>query len=312
MSDTDDLVNGVVRLTLVEGLMGCGKSFLCNELVRRSPSIDTCSRPVLFCVEEDINADLLTLFYNNPERYAFLIQLTTLERRTNAVNLRIQHQNICRLQLDDKPRRDRIGVLDRSLLGDFVFALANYVMGRIDDHEMQVYCHKAGATHVTQIAHAIDIAYGPETPWRILYLHSPAADCKNRVDTIRQTVEADIVSLSYYQLLEQIYFNVIRELRGSRPNAVTVVTWNQYSDADKIRHHVCHKSSAGQRCKDVPTCASRCDDPPPRTSRAEPSQDVNTSRMRKFGLEWFDHTHIDHTMRHWARHSLCSVKTNNA
>lgn len=111
-------------MIVIEGTIGAGKSDLSIAIVAYLNKHGV--NAVYF--DEYVNDSLLSLFINDQKRYALCFQLFMLNKRIETYNLAMQliKQGGC-------------AVLDRSLLGDQVFAQLQHEKGNISDEEMKVY-----------------------------------------------------------------------------------------------------------------------------------------------------------------------------
>jgi len=114
------------RVIAFEGNIGAGKSTLCSKFKQVHP--DKCS-----LYKEMGNEKFLQLFYSNPAKYGFAYQWGMLKTRRFQLSL-AQH--------DSKHGRippKQFYFWDRSMVGDYIFALWNHLLGSISQQEMLVY-----------------------------------------------------------------------------------------------------------------------------------------------------------------------------
>ncbi|OTN75717.1 deoxynucleoside kinase [Enterococcus sp. 8G7_MSG3316] len=107
---------GWMRVLLIAGTIGAGKSSLTDFL-----SKEMASKPFYENVEDN---DVLPLFYSNPERYAFLLQIFFLNK--SFLGMREALSN------DDN-------VIDRSIYEDSLMFHLNADLGRIAPLEVEQY-----------------------------------------------------------------------------------------------------------------------------------------------------------------------------
>lgn len=102
----------------LEGLIGIGKSTLCNKLTQLYPDeVDV--------YREETNEKFLQLFYSDPKRYGFALQWGMLKSRIYQLRL-AQHDT----RHGRWPHRELL-FWDRSMIGDYTFALWNHLLGGI-------------------------------------------------------------------------------------------------------------------------------------------------------------------------------------
>lgn len=105
-----------MHVLLIAGTIGAGKSSLTDFL-----SKEMSSKPFYENVEDN---DVLPLFYSNPERYAFLLQIFFLNKSFLAMREALSH--------DDN-------VIDRSIYEDSMMFHLNADLGRISPMEVEQY-----------------------------------------------------------------------------------------------------------------------------------------------------------------------------
>lgn len=274
---------------LIEGNIGAGKSTLCKTVVDNSPGGSVVTFP------EQVNEEFLKLFYADKRRYAFAFQLHMLESRSNRTKLRIA-------EAFTDPACEII-LLDRSMLGDFVFALTNYITGGISTRELDVYCSMINCAEIEECHRILDSEYG-EGEWQFLYLHSDYDDCKWRIDTQRKTCEKDLVDLWYYEVIEQVYFNTLLHLRHRYGERIRVSLESDYFENGtdsvfKLR---------GKAPPDLDASFFNSGDCGPefeflfgtQASVFEIPREVNIERMERVGIEWYGRAVRRSTFAAWA------------
>ena len=103
-------------MIIMSGMIGAGKSQLTKIL---SEHLGT--EPFYEPVEDN---PILPLFYADPDRYAFLLQIYFLNKRFASIKKAMAHDN---------------NVLDRSIYEDSLFFHMNAEMGRATSQEVDVY-----------------------------------------------------------------------------------------------------------------------------------------------------------------------------
>lgn len=105
-------------MLLIAGTIGAGKSSLTDML-----SQEMNSKPFYENVDDN---EVLPLFYSNPEKYTFLLQVFFLNKRFLAMK-------------DALPQADN--VLDRSIYEDSLLFHLNADLGRVSSEEVKQYDH---------------------------------------------------------------------------------------------------------------------------------------------------------------------------
>jgi len=167
----------------VEGNLGAGKSEFCRAVERWASSL---GRVEL----EQLPDALHTAFVADPERFGFALQMVMGDRRATATH-RLLHT----------PQMRHVFV-DRGLVGDMAFAVANWALGAIDDEQFAAYRAQYGARPSEMFERAM--ADGGARP-RILYVSTHADECANRVaargNVDAATEESYLVMVSIAHLL---------------------------------------------------------------------------------------------------------------
>lgn len=191
----------------LEGLIGVGKSTLCSKL---DEVIDT------EVFNEPVNEKFLRLFYNDPKKYGFAFQLNML--RTRITQMRLTQKAVL--------ERNCTVVWDRSMIGDYIFAMWNYISGSLSREEMDVYESELGGSF-NEFA---SLEFLQLINYFILLNGTPLA-CKRRVETRGIEAEKEI-PLPYYIGLDDIHFSFFLKLYQCCPKRVMVFNWGQYEDAE--------------------------------------------------------------------------------
>lgn len=105
-----------MAVIVLAGTIGAGKTSLSNMIAEELGS------EVFF--ESVENNDILPLFYEDPEKYAFLLQIYFLNKRFESIKKALAHDN---------------NVLDRSIYEDSLLFHLNADLGRASEKEVVVY-----------------------------------------------------------------------------------------------------------------------------------------------------------------------------
>ena len=105
-----------MSVIVLAGTIGAGKTSLSQMIA------EELGTKVFY--ESVDNNDILPLFYENPEKYAFLLQIYFLNKRFKSIKEALQDDN---------------NVLDRSIYEDSLLFHLNADLGRASEQEVQVY-----------------------------------------------------------------------------------------------------------------------------------------------------------------------------
>jgi len=204
-------------IVLVEGNIGAGKSTLCASLERRDAADGLCVR----VVDERVGEQLLKAFYANRRRYAFAMQLRQLTLRQAAFNAAVARARA------SPPTTTT--VLDRSLVGDFAFALWNWASSSIDRDEWHLYCEAAGDEPLAPCAGA-----PPPPSLVIVYLHDDVKSCSFR--QLKRDQHA--IDVEYLRGIEAAYLVVLARLVAARRHCVVELHWAEYARQRESRREM--------------------------------------------------------------------------
>ena len=183
------------RALLVEGNIGVGKSTYVTALAAQTD---------FKLVPETIGARFLSAFYTEPHVYGFALQMTQhITRAILLVRAQSEYQTT---------------LLDRSIVGDYAFALWNYASGNLTARAWALYQEQAGAS----IAEALQ-RYDADKI-HIVFLHDDAQACSDRQ---RARGDAADVPLSYLQGIEAAHL-IVLSLVPAKYN-VTELHWDEFA-----------------------------------------------------------------------------------
>lgn len=204
-----------VPFYVLEGQIGVGKTELSKKATQSG----------WYVLGEHINKKLLRLFYNDSKAYGFTFQLNMLQSR-------LYHSRLLRVM----PNDDHIGRLaDRSLLGDWMFTICNFLLGNIKPCELDVYEHEIGCT-----ADCLESFWFWKQVDKLIYLDDSPEACKQRVEEVRRNSEEKNIPLWYYECVDDVYFFMIRCVLGNEKlrQKLRVLCWSQYDDWKSVNSAV--------------------------------------------------------------------------
>lgn len=213
--------NKTERMAL-EGLIGSGKSTLSSKL-------EACDSVRAVVLREHAAERLLALFYADPGRYGFAMQLAMLHKRNYQAEL---------LRYEPESSRADLLAWDRSKLGDLLFALLNHLLGSIRRSELLAYLEEFGC---------LDLNLLPTLPFlsrltHAIFLLDDPERCRLRVLERGNSSERDI-PLSYFEALEDAHLALLLGLldrpADSLPGLrVLCLAWGMYDLASQFLENV--------------------------------------------------------------------------
>lgn len=197
---------------VIEGNIGAGKTSLSKLL-----SADWKARLIL---EEFSDNPFLPLFYNNPERYAFPVELFFMTER---------HKQLQQLLLEGNLFQERV-VSDYVFSKTLLFARQNLV-----DDELRLF---------QRLFQTLNAAF--PKPQLLVYLHRSVdqllANIAKRGRAYEQSITRD-----YLQLIQQAYFDFFNLMKGELPILVL-----DLGDWDFLQNPICYQLLLEQIQKPYP------------------------------------------------------------
>ncbi len=198
-SDTnEDLVNlRCLRSAVIgiEGLIGSGKTTLGTSLKYQLKSIGF--KNVKF-FKEYVNTDLLNQYLSDIEKYSYTFQIIMLIKRLEIYKKAIKYSE-----------SGGISIIDRTLPGDYAFALMQYKSGNIDESEWNIY-------------NSILQQHKRIKPSIILYLKTDINIALNRMIHRGRVSEVNGYDIKYFEDLESSYNEVFKNVNTKTLN----INWN--------------------------------------------------------------------------------------
>ena len=168
---------------------------------------------------------ILEQFYENPQRWAFSLQIYFLNTRFRSIKAAFRHEN---------------NVLDRSIYEDALFTRINYEEGNMSDAEMDTYLDL-----LDNMMEELD-NMPKKSPDLLIYLRGSLDTVLNRIEKRGRTfeqIEENNGLLDYYTHLHSQYDNWFSTYDKS---ATLVIDINQYDlekleDAEKVMEMIKEK-----------------------------------------------------------------------
>ena len=166
----------------IEGLIGAGKSRLCDILLNHETCFDdVVVEPVhdwtLSLDTEAKPVNLLKSYYDNPERRAFVFQVHCLQTR---------------LSVEKKHNKNKCIVFERGVEADYIFARINYLNQNMDATEWQAYLYHLKEARMDTV---------PATGR--IYVKTSVDTCLDRIKNVRRRPEEQNIPREYMLQLEQ-------------------------------------------------------------------------------------------------------------
>jgi len=203
---------------LLEGNIGAGKTTLCQELG--------------YFVEECIDDKFLGLFYSDPGRYGFALQMVMQTERLTTLRVAI-----------DSDSKNAVRVIDRSVIGDWAFAACNRAIGSLSVEEWLVYQNHAGESPIEALILATSVR---KRNVFVVHLEAKPEACLERAQA-RGGVDANSLSLEYLRTLAAAHLIALASLH----NFVHLirVPWEEYGEGESREALLCDMKDANALCK---------------------------------------------------------------
>ncbi len=202
----------MLKTIAIEGILGVGKTQLVQQLSQKPGYV-----PFYEPVKEN---EYLGRFYENPSKWAFPMQMELLFRR-----YLIEQQAIAKRALAlTSGNINSVFLLDRSLMGDFVFALVNHELDNISVLEWETYLRYYH--HFKHQLKLYDL---------IIYLEADPKIAQERLEG-RDRWQEQNIPLSYYKKLDHVYRRVLESYEEA-----FYVDWNEPNQDIQIIENIIAK-----------------------------------------------------------------------
>ncbi len=191
----------------IEGIIGSGKSTFSGWIADGLK---------LRLIKEPVDNDYLTIFYEDPKRWAFPMQIDLLHKRYSLQKLAAYEASLAAVGESEYQGV----VLDRGLPGDRVFARLHMLEGNISKVEWRTY---------TRAYETMTCSLIP--PSLLIYLDVEPEVAMKRVQNRDRTFERAGVPLEYLEKLHRGYLDLLVEIESgqhtwSRGMEVMRIPWN--------------------------------------------------------------------------------------
>lgn len=185
------------RVTLVEGNIASGKTTLVRAMCTISSS--------LLAQQEYVGELFLSTFYRYQKGYAFALQMTQHAHRLGALKLAMQNTESV--------------IIDRSILGDYAFALWNNAIGNLTPLQWKIYQEQAGDSISSALKRYANPAF---TDIIIMFLSDTTDACHER----QKLRDEKPIDKSYMLGLETAHLIVMACVPDT--HAIIELRWNDY------------------------------------------------------------------------------------
>lgn len=188
--------NSLRRRTIVfEALLAAGKT----SLIRKFHSVLVALGYDVKDITEDFVEEVINLFYSDMEKYAYATQLFFTRTRSNANSMAQAHVGREPTGHKINPATEGIALVDRSALGDILFALINYLSGRMTNAEF------AAVLASTSPNFTFDV---------LVFLDVSAKRAKFVAEVLRKRPSEKDIPLEYLEKLRLVHYALVRRLVG--------------------------------------------------------------------------------------------------
>jgi deoxyadenosine/deoxycytidine kinase len=186
----------------IEGVVGCGKSTL-SEKIGKALDI-----PVFYELQNQTTMNLLEEFYKDKKRWAFALQIHFLNERFRMIK---------------EIHKNGIGILDRSIFGDKIFAEMLNEDGYMTDDEYETY-----KSLLNNMSQHID------EPNLLLYIDCDLETAMKRIQIRGREMEQSVDEI-YWQRLNDKYQKWYSEYNLSDKFSIDANSYHPDNESDIIR-----------------------------------------------------------------------------
>lgn len=191
------------KIVIVEGLIGAGKSKLCESIEAYTA---VCGRKICLVIQEKICPQLLDLYLGDMKRNAFSFQVIVARDRCESMRTAVR-----------AARAGLLVLLDRGLPGDMAFASMQHKLGIMSEQEYDVYCHLVADSHPQFVPKQFGLISNGDVVDRqaegidvhILYLQCTPQAAFARMRLRNNASEVGSYKLAYFEDLCAAYDEVI-------------------------------------------------------------------------------------------------------
>lgn len=186
------------KICCIEGPIGVGKTSLCKSIESALSGLI----PIKFYTEP-FNQTMLEQFLQDPPRYAYAFQLYMLTRRQTIFTRAIF-----------EAKMGYFCIIDRSLIGDYVFATLQKNLNNITNQDFDVYVQEYNKF----------TEYQPDS---MIYLSAPIETQLNRIEIRHRNCE-DKYDIDYIKQLNDVYLKTLQEHFDAPNKKVHIIDWSTH------------------------------------------------------------------------------------
>lgn len=191
------------KICCIEGPIGVGKTSLCIELKKQ---LENNGINTIFYTEP-FNQQMLEQFLSDPKKYAYAFQLYMLTRR-----------QVIFVQAQYEAQKGSCCLIDRSLIGDYVFATLQQQENNITNEDFEIY-------------KSVYKQFSEFKPDVIIYLDSTIETQLKRILKRGRSGE-NAYQIKYLEKLNSVYKDVLKESF----NNTIYIDWNCDITEENIIH----------------------------------------------------------------------------
>lgn len=205
----------------LESVLACGKTTLLSKLKSLFPELNIyiegvddlwTSVPIRHPLTGEVKkVNVFNKYYKNSKKYAASFQSFVLQTRKPTI--KVTHDS-------------RYSIQERSILGDIIFADANYILGNMNDVEYSCYQYIANE-EIKRLQH----------PKKYIYLYTEAKVCYERMHKRNRNGEEQ-VKLEYLELLEKLHTKKFLNTNNNEDNKFWVVDMTCDIDSNEYDNNV--------------------------------------------------------------------------
>lgn len=189
-------------IIIIDGVVGAGKTTLAEKLG------EVLNIPVYFELQSQTTYNLLEEFYKDKKRWSFALQVHFLNERFRMIK-----------EIHDKG----IGILDRSIFGDRIFASMLYEDGYMTKDEFDTY--------YSLLNNILQYVSNPDI---LLYIDCDLETAMERID-IRGREMEQLVDEYYWKRLNEKYTDWYKEYNLSKKIGIDAKSYHPKNEGDIIK-----------------------------------------------------------------------------
>jgi len=221
------------KLVVIEGNIASGKSTLCADIQKR---LNGDSGELVEVCRETTDDMFLKHFYQDPAHFAFSFQAYMLKTRL------FQMMGAVRMAQEE----DKLVLMDRGAGGDTCFAKLNWLHGKMDQEQWELYQKLCSSKSFTESnEQAVDC---------MVYLDVEPASCQHRVRNMRQTESEQLIPLDYFHGIDDMYFDLLMKVLDSQKEnqtKVMVMRWDEFGSTQNMLARVSQVVAGERTCPRV-------------------------------------------------------------